>query len=358
TRGFAGTDTFTYKLLDAAGDYAIGTVNVTVNAAAPPAPDAPVATAGLGQASVTFSPPGDDGGSAITGYTVTASPGGQTATGSGSPMTISGLTPGMAYTFTVRAANAVGTGAVSPASSAVTIPAAPSVAIATPAPGQTYTLGQAVAEGFTCTEGAGGPGIATCVDQDGHASGAALDTTTLGTHTLTVTATSGDTLTGAAAVSYVVVAAGSSSPSPDPGSGATTTPVGTGIAGTGTASPPAPVAPVLTKVSVKPTSFRVRKSRGTGHQRRVSGGAPLRFTLSAAATVTARVETVPAKGKKARLLGTLALGQGRAGANSVTLTGKVGRRTLAPGRYRLTLTATAGGLTSRAVTVTVTVRRG
>jgi hypothetical protein len=155
-------------------------------------------------------------------------------------------------------------------------------------------------------------------------------------------------------------------------SGVATTPVdagaGAAIAGNGVtgagggggagAGAGTPVAPLLTKVSVKPTSFRVRKARGAGHQRRVSGGAPLRFTLSAAATVTARVETVPAKGKKARLLGTVALGKGHAGANSVTLTGNVGRRTLAPGRYRLTLTATAGGLTSRAATVTVTVRRG
>ncbi|HWH95588.1 MAG TPA: Ig-like domain-containing protein [Baekduia sp.] len=118
------------------------------------------------------------------------------------------------------------------------------------------------------------------------------------------------------------------------------------------------VAPVLTKVSVKPRAFRVRKTRGDGQKRRVSGGAPLRFTLNVMATVAARVETVPAKGKQARVLGTLALGEGHAGANRVTLTGKMGRRTLAPGRYRLTLTATAGGLTSKAVAVTVTVRRG
>jgi hypothetical protein len=78
------------------------------------------------------------------------------------------------------------------------------------------------------------------------------------------------------------------------------------------APPPAPVAPALTKVTVQPASFRVRKARGTGSARRVSGGAPLRFTLSVAPTVTARVETLPAKGKKGRLLGKLALGKRRA----------------------------------------------
>ena len=58
--------------------------------------------------SVAFIPPVQNGGSAITSYTVTSS-GGQTATGSSSPIVVSGLTTGTSYTFTVTATNALGT---------------------------------------------------------------------------------------------------------------------------------------------------------------------------------------------------------------------------------------------------------
>ena len=84
------------------------------------APTSPVATASNSQASVAFSAPASNGGSAITGYTVTSSPGGLTATGANSPLTVSGLTNGTAYTFTVVASNAAGSSANSVASAAVT----------------------------------------------------------------------------------------------------------------------------------------------------------------------------------------------------------------------------------------------
>lgn len=76
-------------------------------------------------ASVTFTAPADLGIPAvITGYTVTSSPGGLTGTGASSPITVSGLTTGTAYTFTVTATNASGTGPASAASNSVTpIPA-------------------------------------------------------------------------------------------------------------------------------------------------------------------------------------------------------------------------------------------
>ena len=69
-------------------------------------PDAPTigtATAGNTQVSVAFTAPADTGGTAITSYTATSSPGGFTATGSSSPLVVTGLTNGTAYTFTVTA---------------------------------------------------------------------------------------------------------------------------------------------------------------------------------------------------------------------------------------------------------------
>lgn len=77
------------------------------------------AVAGNGSATVSFTP-GTNGSSATSNYTVTASPGGQTATGTTSPITISGLTNGTQYTFTVTATNSSGTSSPSDASNAVT----------------------------------------------------------------------------------------------------------------------------------------------------------------------------------------------------------------------------------------------
>lgn len=95
---------------------------ITVNIAAvvPGAPTIGTATAGDAQADVAFTAPASDGGSAITGYRATSTPGGITATGASSPITVTGLTNGTAYTFTVAAQNAVGYGAESASSNSVT----------------------------------------------------------------------------------------------------------------------------------------------------------------------------------------------------------------------------------------------
>ena len=67
-------------------------------------------------AKITFSAPSYTGAGSITGYTVTGSPGGS-ATGASSPISVTGLTGGTCYSFTVKATNAYG---CSSASSATT----------------------------------------------------------------------------------------------------------------------------------------------------------------------------------------------------------------------------------------------
>jgi len=86
----------------------------------PNAPTIGTATGGNVSASVTFTAPSDIGGGAITGYTVVSTPSGITGTGASSPITVSGLTNGTAYTFKVFATNAYGPSPLSAASNSVT----------------------------------------------------------------------------------------------------------------------------------------------------------------------------------------------------------------------------------------------
>jgi hypothetical protein len=84
------------------------------------APDPPrVVTAKYpepGTARVTWTAPVNDGGTPVTGYAATATPSGKTCTTSGArACTITGLSGGRKYSFTVRATNSVGTSVISPA---------------------------------------------------------------------------------------------------------------------------------------------------------------------------------------------------------------------------------------------------
>jgi hypothetical protein len=131
----SGATSSTYTLVDA--DYnntvkctvtatnSAGSANATsaatstVAGTVPGAPTIGTATAGNTQATVTFTAPAVTGGPSITSYTVTCVQNGFTASGASSPLTVTGLTNGVSYTFTVTATNSVGTGPSSAASSPV-----------------------------------------------------------------------------------------------------------------------------------------------------------------------------------------------------------------------------------------------
>jgi hypothetical protein len=130
-----GTDyTFTVTATNAIGTSAASVPSAKATPTAPATrPDAPTgvtATAANASAVVSWTKPASNG-SPITGYVITTAPGGFTKTvdADTTSTTISGLTNGTDYTFTVTATNNVGTSAASVPSAKAT-PTAP----ATPVP--------------------------------------------------------------------------------------------------------------------------------------------------------------------------------------------------------------------------------
>jgi PKD repeat protein len=160
---------------------------------------------------------------------------------------------------------------------------------------------------------------------------------TAGAHTATLTATDPTGLTGTATVTVQVAAA---EQSPGPGSPGAEPPKVT------LPLPP----PVLTALTISPRAFR--PGAGPRH------GARLTYRLSAPALVTFRVERAVAgrlrggrcaargHGKRCTryvaVTGKLTPQAGVTGANSVRFSGRLGRRTLKPGRYRLVARAGTG----------------
>ena len=126
--------TFTVVATNALGSSTASAAStpVTTSFIAPSAPTNVTASAGNALAIVTWTVSTNNGGSAITSYSVTSSPGNFQATttnGSTTTVTVSGLTNGTSYTFTVVATNAAGPSAASSASTSIipsfTVPSAP-----------------------------------------------------------------------------------------------------------------------------------------------------------------------------------------------------------------------------------------
>lgn len=113
--GGDGTMWFTNQI-----NWSLGQITAAIPSTAPGAPTGVSAVAGRQRATVSWTAPASNGGSPITGYAVTAAPGGATCATTGAlTCAVTGLTAGTSYTFTVRATNAVGPGPASAASAAV-----------------------------------------------------------------------------------------------------------------------------------------------------------------------------------------------------------------------------------------------
>jgi autotransporter-associated beta strand protein len=198
--GLSNGTSYTFTVT-AANDVGAGAASAPSNsitpAGAPSAPSSTLAAAGDKQATVSFNPPSNTNGSPITSYTVTASPGGAQAAGSGSPITVGGLTNGTSYTFTVTATNAAGMSAASLPSNTVT-PSATSSGLPGAPSGVTAVAGDKQATvSFSPASANGSPiGFYTVTASPGgaHASGSGSPITVTGlndgtSYTFTVTAT-------------------------------------------------------------------------------------------------------------------------------------------------------------------------
>jgi hypothetical protein len=133
--GLTTGDTYSFSVQATNGvgaGAASGSSSSVVAAYAPSAPTAPLATTGpgVGQAVVTWTAPAANG-SGITGYTIAGTDHTNSAhnvspsVGNVSSATVSGLTTGDTYSFTVQATNGLGTGAASGSSPSVVAPSLP-----------------------------------------------------------------------------------------------------------------------------------------------------------------------------------------------------------------------------------------
>jgi hypothetical protein len=224
----------------------------------------------------------------------------------------------------------------------------PSVSISSPVNGATYTEGQVVAAEYSCPTAPG-----TTVTCSGPvASGAPIETSTLGPHTFTVNTTDSDGVNASQGVSYTVAAPSVVSP---------------------------PVAPVLSGLSESAKTWRdgslLAQISGKGKKKKKPPvGTTFSFTLNVPASVTftfteavggrrvgRRCVAQTRRNKHRRrctrtvVAGTLTF-SGRAGTNKVHFEGLIPkRRKLKPGSYTLLVIATASGKRSTTRTLRFTI---
>jgi autotransporter-associated beta strand protein len=133
-------------------------------------------------------------------YAATSSPGAVHGSGIGSPINVSPLIDGTAYTFTVTATNPIGSAASAPSAAIVPKGPLPIARIISPAR-RHFKLGQFVATSFSCADAGDGPGIAACTDSGN----GVLNTSHAGAFTYSVVAVSKDGQATVTQIRYVVL---------------------------------------------------------------------------------------------------------------------------------------------------------
>jgi fibronectin type 3 domain-containing protein len=149
--GLTNGTTYYYKIsaLNTVGESVLSnelSATPATSATVPGAPTLTSATAGNASVALVWTPPASNGGSPITGYTATASPGGASCSSAGLGCTVSGLSNGTTYSFSVTASNIVGTGSASN-----TLSATPAAVAAVPGAPQNVAASQNKPRGIALT---------------------------------------------------------------------------------------------------------------------------------------------------------------------------------------------------------------